>query len=431
MENETNKDPRSHAADLAAVAKRFLRYVKIDTQSSDDADRTPSTEKQKELGNLLVAELGALGLRDAAMDEWGIVTATLPAVQAPPNAPTIGLIAHVDTSPEVSGHDVKPRIHRNYGGERIDFPACKGLFLDPAEDFHLAAARGKDIITADGSTLLGADDKAGIAEIMTALEWFGQNPDVAHGPVRVAFTCDEEVGRGTDKFDVNAFGADYAYTVDGEAAGEIEDETFCADRATVTFFGKNVHPGYGKGKLVNSMRAAGRFVDSLDRDRAPETTAERQGYLHPIGLSGDVERTTIRLIVRDFEEEGLQNLEKILTVRAEQAAAAYRGVRHEVRIETQYRNMKYRLDAEPRVTELALEAVRRAGGTPHRAAIRGGTDGARLSYKGLLTPNIFTGGHNFHSRTEWIAIQDMELAVRTLVELIQLWTTERKPKKTQ
>lgn len=407
--------------DMPEVARRFLRYVKIDTQSMEESKTYPSTHKQKDLSRLLVKELKELGIEDAEMDEWGYVTATLPSTTAKENVPIIGLIAHVDTSPEVSGEGVKPIVHRNYDGGRIELPGGESVCLDPENAAHLKECAGQDIITSDGSTLLGADDKAGIAEIMTAVEWFLNHPEVPRGTVRIAFTCDEEIGKGTDHFDVEAFGAKYAYTVDGETAGEIEDETFCADSATVVFKGQNVHPGYAKNKLVNSMKAAGKLLADLPRNKAPETTEARQGYLHPISVEGDVEKTTVKLIIRDFEEKGLEDLVGELRSLVAVAAESFAGVEYELEIKHQYRNMKRHLDEDPRVVDFALEAVRRTGFTPTLAAIRGGTDGARLTYMGLLTPNIFTGGHNFHARNEWISIQHMELAVNTLVELIKLW----------
>ena len=406
---------------LPPVAQRFLRYVMVDTQSQAGAKTYPSTERQKDLSRLLVKELQALGLEEVSMNEWGYVTATLPATTKKQDVPVIGLISHVDTSPEVSGKDVEPIIHADYDGRPLELPGHEGVRVDPAESPHLAECIGHTLITSDGKTLLGADDKAGIAEILTAVEWLLAHPEVPRGKVRLAFTCDEEVGRGTEHFDVAAFGADYAYTVDGEAAGEIEDETFCADAATVVFKGQNVHPGYGKDKLGNSMKAAGRFLDNLPRDKAPETTEGRQGYLHPITLQGDVEETTIKLIVRDFEESGLESLGAELQTIAAEAANAYPRVSHTVKTEQQYRNMKQHLDSDPRVVEFAMEAVRRADFKPTCAAIRGGTDGARLTYMGLLTPNIFTGGHNFHARNEWISVEHMKLAWKTLVELVRLW----------
>lgn len=418
-EKNVTKGPDDNS--IPPVAQRFLRYVAIDTQSKEGAESYPSTEKQKDLSRLLVRELNELGLKDAAMDEWGYVTATLPGNTNKKDVPVIGLIAHVDTSPEVSGQDVKPNIHYKYSGGPIEFTGDKNVSLDPESAPHLKECVGHDIITSDGTTLLGADDKAGIAEIMTAIEWFIRNPQVLRVPIRVAFTCDEEIGRGTEHFDPGKFGATYAYTVDGETAGEIEDETFCADSAKVAFTGCNVHPGYGKDKLVNSMKAAGRFLGMLPHQRSPEATGGRQGYLHPISVQGDVESTTIKLIVRDFEEKGLESLEEELQSLVSEAAALVKGVSHDVEINHQYRNMKKHLDEDPRVVDFAIEAVKRTGFTPTRAAIRGGTDGARLTYMGLLTPNIFTGGHNFHARDEWISIQHMELAVKTLVELVKLW----------
>ncbi len=405
--------------DLPEVAQRFLRYVAIDTQSQEDAETYPSTEKQKDLGRLLVRELRELGLEDAHMDEWGYVFATLPG-NTEKKVPVVGLIAHVDTSPEVSGANVRPLVHRNYQGGPIRLPK-DGQMITPEDSPALAGCIGKDIVTSDGSTLLGADDKAGVAEIVTAVSYLLAHPEIPHGTLRIAFTCDEEVGRGTEHFDIEAFGADVAYTVDGESAGEIENETFCADGATVTFKGRNVHPGYAKGKLVNALKAAAAFIQALPQDKAPETTEGRQGYLHPVGLTGGAENAALKLIVRDFEEDGLRALEEYLFAAARRAEETVPGCSVEVKIEKQYRNMRLALEKRPEVVEYAMEAVRRAGGQPRLASIRGGTDGSRLTELGLPTPNIFTGGHNFHSKTEWICIQDMELAVRTLVELARIW----------
>ncbi|MDZ7337227.1 MAG: peptidase T [candidate division KSB1 bacterium] len=402
------------------VVERFLRYVAIDTQSAEDAATFPSTEKQKVLGKMLVEEFQAMGLK-ARMDEHGYVYAELPA-NGPDTIPTIGFIAHLDTSPDVSGEGVRPIIHRNYQGGDIVLPGDPGVVIRAAENPALANQIGNDIITADGTTLLGADDKAGIAEILTAVEHLLAHPEIPRGPIKIAITPDEEVGQGTKFFDVEAFGADYAYTVDGETVGEIENETFCADTVVLTVHGVNVHPGYAKGKMVNAIKIAAEIIDQLPKNSlSPETTEGREGYLHPNSITGGVEQTTIKFLVRDFTVEGLKRHEELLRVLADKVMARHPRARLEFEVQESYRNMKYKLDEDPKVVEYALEAVRRVGLQPKLSLIRGGTDGARLCYQGLLTPNIFTGGHNFHSRQEWISVQDMEKAVAVLVELVRVW----------
>ncbi|MDZ7413334.1 MAG: peptidase T [candidate division KSB1 bacterium] len=402
------------------VVERFLRYVAVDTQSAEDAATFPSTDKQKVLGKMLVEEFQAMGLK-ARMDEHGYVYAELPA-NGPDTIPTIGFIAHLDTSPDVSGEGVRPIIHRNYQGGDIVLPGDPGVVIRAAENPALANQIGNDIITADGTTLLGADDKAGIAEILTAVEHLLAHPEIPRGPIKIAITPDEEVGQGTKFFDVEAFGADYAYTVDGETVGEIENETFCADTVVLTVHGVNVHPGYAKGKMANAIKIAAEIIDQLPKNSlSPETTEGREGYLHPNSITGGVEQTTIKFLVRDFTVEGLKRHEELLRVLADKVMARHPRARLEFEVQESYRNMKYKLDEDPKVVEYALEAVRRVGLQPKLSLIRGGTDGARLCYQGLLTPNIFTGGHNFHSRQEWISVQDMEKAVAVLVELVRVW----------
>ncbi len=405
---------------------RFLNYVKFDTQSSEESDTYPSTEKQKELGRYLVKELTELGLKDIEMDEYGYVFATLPANVDYP-VPTIGLIAHMDTSPEVSGANVNPIIHENYDGSDIVLPGDPEQVLKPEMNPALKDCIGKDIITTDGTTLLGADDKAGIAEIMGAIQYLIEHPEIKHGKIRVAFTVDEEVGNGTKYFDLKKFGADYAYTIDGESAGEIEDETFCADTAKITIKGVNVHPGYAKGKLINGIKIAAEIIERLPKDTmSPETTEGREGYLHPHAIKGGVELTEIVFLVRDFTVEGLKEKEEFLQKLCDEMNKKYAPATATLTVEESYRNMKYKIDEDPKVVEYAIEAVKRAGLKPKRSLIRGGTDGSRLSYMGLLTPNIFTGGHNFHSKKEWICIQDMEKAVETIVNLLQIWAEKSK-----
>lgn len=405
---------------------RFLTYVKFDTQSSEESETYPSTEKQKELGKHLLKELKELGLQDVAMDEYGYVFATLPS-NVDHDVPVVGLISHMDTSPEVTDTNVNPVIHKNYQGQDIVLPNDKGQIIKFDQNPELKHCIGKDIITTDGTTLLGADDKAGIAEIMGTLQYLIENPEIKHGTIRVAFTVDEEVGTGTKYFDVKKFGANYAYTIDGESLGEIEDETFCADTAKVIIKGVNVHPGYAKGKMINGIKIGAEFINRLPKDRmSPETTEGREGYLHPHAFKGSVELTEITFLVRDFTVEGLKEKEKFLQELCDELGKKYAPATVELKIEESYRNMKYKIDEDPKVVEYAIEAVKRAGIDPRHSLIRGGTDGSRLSFMGLLTPNIFTGGHNFHSKKEWVCIYDMEKAVETLVNLVQIWAEKSK-----
>ncbi len=400
---------------------RFLEYIKYDTQSSEESNTYPSTLKQLELSKLLLQQLKDMGLQDGKMTEHGYVFATLPS-NISEDVPVIGFIAHVDTSPDVSGAQVNPVIHKNFQGEKIILGKDPSQFIDISEDSALQDCLGHDIITADGTTLLGADNKAGIAEIMGALQYLIENPDIKHGKIRVAFTVDEEVGTGTKHFSVQEFGCDFAYTIDGETAGELEDETFCADTATVRIKGINVHPGFAKSKLVNSVKIAANLIGQLPADRmSPETTEKREGYLHPHLIRGGVEETEVVFLVRDFEESGLKEKEEYLRTLADRLAEKYPRAKIDVEVKESYRNMKLVLDKHPQVVENALEAIKRAGLKPRKSLIRGGTDGARLSFMGLPTPNIFTGGHNFHSKKEWISIQDMEKAVETIVHLCQVW----------
>ncbi len=404
------------------VLDRFLRYVKYDTQSSEESESYPSTEKQKEFLKLLEEELKELGASDVEMDQYGYVMATVPANTSKESVPTVGFIAHVDTSPEVSGAGVKPIVWENYQGQDLVLPGDSSQVLRFSENPPLRDQIGNDIVTADGTTLLGADNKAGVAEIMTAVHFFLTHPEVKHGKIRVAFTPDEEVGNGTKYFDIEKFGAKFAYTIDGETRGEVENETFSADSLTVTFFGRNIHPGYAKGRMINSIKIAAEFIERLPKDKlSPETTEKREGYVHPYVLNGGVEQTSVKFLIRDFETDGLKEKEMFLQKLAEDVVGRYPGARVQVNIEESYRNMRYKLEEDPRVVEYALEAVRRAGLTPRLGSIRGGTDGSKLSYRGLLTPNIFAGEHNFHSKLEWVSIQDMEKAVEVIVKLAQLW----------
>lgn len=403
------------------VVERFLRYVKYDTQSSEDSKTFPSTEKQKVLGQVLAEELKEIGMQNVELDEFGYVYAELPS-NSEKDVPPIGFLAHIDTSPEVSGADVKPIIHKNYDGGKIVLPANPTQVIDPEEHPDLKEQIGNDIITADGTTLLGADNKAGLAEIVDAMRYLIQHPEIKHGPIKVCFTPDEEVGRGTEKIRLDRFGAKYAYTVDGESLGEIENETFCADTVILTIQGFNCHPGYAKNKLVNAIKISADFIDALPKDSlSPETTEGREGYVHPYVINGGVDVTTIKILIRDFEEAGLKEKEAFLKSLAEEIVSKYPKASFKFEVQESYRNMRYVLDQYPQVVQYALEAVERAGVKPKLNIIRGGTDGSRLSYMGLPCPNIFAGEHAFHSRLEWISVQDMQKAVDVIVNLCQIW----------
>ena len=403
------------------VVDRFLKYVKIDTQSDDEAPQFPTTQKQLDLSRVLVEELKELGLADAHLDEHGYVYATLPS-NSEKDVPVIGFIAHVDTSPAISGKDVKPVIHKNYNGEDIVLPGDTSRVIDVASNPELKEMKGYDIITTDGTTLLGADDKAGIAEIMDALAYLTAHPEVKHGMIKICFTPDEEVGRGTEHFDVKGFGAKYAYTIDGSSRGEVETETFSADAVVITIHGKNVHPGYAKNKMINSIRVASRFMETLPKNTlCPETTEGREGYVHCVAFNGSEEKTVLKFIIRDFIDEKLKDYERYLENLLASVVNDYPGARYEFQVIEQYRNMKYVLDQHPEVEANALEALARLNVAPIQSAIRGGTDGSRLSYMGIPTPNLFAGGHNFHAATEWVAIQDMEMSVRNIVTLANVW----------
>lgn len=405
-----------------SVLERFLRYVQYDTQSDERSQTYPSTEKQLRLLRDLADELRGLGLHDARIDQHGYVIATIPATSTKRSVPTIGFIAHVDTSPEMPGAGVKPLVHRNWDGRDIVLPDAPDAVLRRTQIPELHDQVGHDIVTASGTTLLGADNKAGVAEIVTAAEFLIQHPEIAHGPIRIAFTPDEEVGRGTLHFDVAAFGAFCAYTMDGGTRGEVEAETFSADAMTVTFHGFNTHPGYAKGHMINAIKVAASFIDSLPQHTlSPETTEGMEGFVHPYVVQASVERTSVRLLIRDFTVDGLQEKERMLEALAEKAAHRHPGSRVEIAVEESYRNMKEVLDQHPHIVAYACTAVERAGLTVLRRAIRGGTDGSRLSFMGLPTPNIFAGEHNFHSRLEWVSVQDMEKAVEVIVHLARIW----------
>lgn len=399
----------------------FLRYVVIDTQSDPASPTCPSTEKQKDLGRVLAQELRDLGLRDAHLDEHGYVYATIPAT-SDKKVPVICFCSHMDTSPDCSGKDVKPQIVRNYRGGDIMLPMDTTQVIRVADNPALKDQIGHDIITTDGTTLLGADNKAGLAEIMDAARFLVANPQIRHGTIKILFTPDEEIGRGVDKVDLTKLGADFAYTMDGETAGYVEDETFSADGAVITIEGVSAHPGFAKGKMEHAIKIAAAIVERLPKDTcSPETTDGKQGFLHPIGISGALEKATLSLIVRDFTDDGLAEKETLLQSIVDDVMTAYPHSTATLEIKQQYRNMKQVIDRYPQMVEYAVEAIQRAGLKPVRSSIRGGTDGSRLSFMGLPCPNIFAGEHAFHGRTEWVSVQDMEKAVQTIVHLAMIW----------
>ena len=403
------------------VTERFLRYVVIDTQSDASSPTCPSTEKQKDLGRVLAAELQAMGLADAHLDEHGYVYATIPATTSK-KVPVICFCSHMDTSPDCTGKNVKPQIVKGYRGGDITLPADPAQVIRVAEHPELNNQIGNDIITTDGTTLLGADNKAGVAEIMDAAHFLVQNPQVKHGTIKILFTPDEEIGRGVEKVDLKKLGADFAYTIDGETAGHIEDETFSADGATITIEGVSTHPGFAKGKMEHATKIAAAIIERLPKDTcSPETTEDRQGFLHPVGMSGALEQATIVFIVRDFDDEGLKKKEKLLEDIVKDVMKNYPRSTYRMEVKEQYRNMKRVIDAHPQVVDYAIEAISRTGLDPIRSLIRGGTDGSRLSFMGLPCPNIFAGEHAFHSRLEWVSRQDMEKAVQTIVHLATIW----------
>lgn len=403
------------------VLERFLRYVQIDTQSDASSQTFPSTEKQKNLSRLLVRELHEIGITDAELDEHGYVYATIPG-NSEKSVPVICFCSHVDTSPDSSGKDVKPIVHKNYDGASIVLPDDPTVVLTPEAHPHLKDQIGNDIITASGTTLLGADNKAGLAEIMDAAHHLMKHPEIKHGDIRILFTPDEEIGRGVDKVDMKKLGAAFGYTVDGEQRGSLEDETFSADMVAITIHGVSIHPGFAKGKLESAAKIAGEILANLPKDRlSPETTEGKEGFVHPISVEGIVEKATLTFIIRDFTDEALLEHEAELKAIAEEVLKGYPNSRMEFVVTEQYRNMKKVIDQHPEVTEYAMEAMRRSGVEPIRSSIRGGTDGSRLSFMGLPCPNIFAGEHAFHSKEEWVSVQDMEKAVETIVNLVMIW----------
>ncbi|MFN5181577.1 MAG: peptidase T [Bacteroidota bacterium] len=403
-----------------SVVDRFIRYAKIDTQSDPNSPTCPSTEKQKNLSRLLVEELKQMGIEDAEIDENGYVYATIPS-NTDKKVPVICFCSHVDTSPDCTGENVKPQIHHNYQGQDIILPNDKTQVIKFADHPDLKNQIGNDIITTDGTTLLGADNKAGVAEIMDAANFLMTHPEIKHGKIRILFTPDEEIGRGVDKCDMKKLSADFGYTIDGETLGHIENETFSADGVLVSIKGFPTHPGFAKNKMENSMKIASEIISSLPNEKSPEKTEKKEGFIHPVSLNGTLDETKINFIIRDFSTPGLTKLEDELKKIVESVMKSYPKSSYTYQVTEQYRNMKEVLDHHPQVTEFALEAIERSGVKPVLSSIRGGTDGSRLSFMGLPCPNIFAGEHAFHSKQEWVSVQDMQKAVQTIVNLTAVW----------
>ncbi|ACM36379.1 MULTISPECIES: peptidase T [Rhizobium/Agrobacterium group] len=402
------------------ILDRFLRYVVIDTQSDPESTSQPSTEKQKNLGHVLVSELLAMGLSDAHLDEHGNVYATIPANVDKP-VPVICFCSHMDTAPDFTGTNVKPQLLKNYQGGDIVLSGDTNQIIRVSENPQLNTQIGHDIVTTDGTTLLGADDKAGIAEIMTAAQFIIDNPHIRHGAIKILFTTDEEIGRGADKVDLKKLGAAFGYTMDGSTVGEIENETFSADGVDITITGVAIHPGTAKDRMENAIKIASAIIARLPKDQTPETTEGRQGFIHPTDISGSMDEAHLKFIIRDFIDAGLTQKEALLEEITRDVMRDYPGSTYTFEVKQQYRNMKVVLDQYPMVMDNLEEAVRRVGLTPVLHSIRGGTDGSRLSFMGLPCPNIYTGGHAYHSPLEWISVQDMEVAVKTIVELAKVW----------
>ena len=403
------------------VTDRFLRYVVIDTQSDAKSPTQPSTEKQKTLSRVLVTELLAMGIADAHLDEHGYVYATIPSTVDKP-VPVICFCSHVDTAPDFSGTNVKPQIVRNYAGGDLQLVGDPTRVIRVSDNPELRNQIGNDIITTDGTTLLGADDKAGVAEIMSAAQLLIDHPEIEHGTIRLLFTPDEEIGRGVDKVDLKKLGAEFAYTMDGETAGSLEDETFSADGVEIAIRGVAMHPGFAKGRMENAIKIGAAIIDRLPKDVAPETTDGRDGFVHPTGVTASMEKAALSFIIRDFDDAGLVEKEAMLEAITRDVLRSYPGSSYSFEVKPQYRNMKAIVDQHPQIVDNAVEAIRRAGLTPKRGVVRGGTDGSRLSFMGLPCPNIFAGGHAFHSPLEWVSRQDMEKAVATIVEIAKVWS---------
>jgi tripeptide aminopeptidase len=409
---------------IPSIAERFMRYARIDTQSDPRSTTFPSTGKQKDLSRLLVQELQGMGVADAAMDEWGYVYATIPS-NSQRSVQAICFCAHVDTSPDCSGTGVKPILHRAWDGSPIILPDDPSQVIDIEGHPYLAERIGDDIITASGTTLLGADDKAGVAVIMETAERLMSRPDIEHGPIRILFTPDEEIGRGVDRVDLARLGAVACYTLDGSERGSLEDETFSADGLELVIQGVSAHPGFAKGRMVNAIKAAAAFVEALPKvGMSPETTEGREGFLHPVQISGSAEAATVELILRDFHTARLDHYADLADRLMREVAQGMEGISYVFTRREQYRNMREVLEKHPEVTARAEEAIRRAGMTVRKHPVRGGTDGSRLSFMGLPSPNLFTGEMAFHSRQEFVSVQDMLMAVDTLVELAGIWAQE-------
>lgn len=406
------------------VTERFTKYVKFDTQSNYESNTSPSTAKQKTLSAELVKELLNIGINDAYLDEFGYVFATIPS-NTEKKVPIICFCSHVDTSPDCSGANVKPIIHYNYQGEDLILPDDPTIVLKMSEHPDLKHQIGNDIITASGITLLGADNKAGVAEIMDAADFFMKNPEVKHGTIKILFTPDEEIGRGVDHLDIKKLGADFGYTIDGETLGSFEDETFSADGMQILIEGVSAHPGFAKGKMESAIKIASEIIAALPKNRlSPESTQNKEGFIHPVGIRGQVEDAQIDFIIRDFEDENLQKHEEELKAVALKVMQNYPNSKISFKVQEQYRNMKKIIAQYPKISEYALKAIERAGVVPKKQSIRGGTDGSRLSFMGLPCPNIFAGEHAFHSKLEWVSVQDMQAAVRTIINLAMIWEEE-------
>jgi len=403
------------------VTERFLRYVTIDTQSDPASGTTPSTEKQKDLGNLLVNELIAIGLQDAHIDEHGYVYATVPSNSEKGNIPVICFCSHMDTAPDSSGTGVKPIVHKNYQGQDLVLPDDTAQIIRLIDHPQLREQIGNDVITASGTTLLGADNKAGVAEIMDACHQLINHPEIKHGAIRILFTPDEEIGRGVDKVDIEKLGAYAGYTMDGESAGNMENETFSADGAKLTINGVSAHPGFAKGKMQSAIKIAGQIIAALPHDLSPEHTEGKKGFIHPVDVQGHVETAEIDFIIRDFEDEKLKHHAEVIRETVDGVIARFPGASYHLDIKPQYRNMKKVLDQHPEIVDYGMEAMKRAGLRPRLCSIRGGTDGSRLSFMGLPCPNIFAGEHAFHSKHEWVSVQDMQKAVETILHLCTIW----------
>lgn len=403
------------------VKDNFIRYAQIDTQSDAGSPTVPSTLKQKNLSQLLVTELQDMGIPDAHLDEFGYVYATIPA-NTEKQVPVICFCSHVDTSPDCSGKHVRPIIHENYQGGEIQLPDDSQVRIRPDEHPDLSQQIGNDIITASGLTLLGADDKAGVAEIMDAARILIQNPQIKHGEIKILFTPDEEIGRGVDHVDLEKLGAQYAYTMDGEQAGTLEDETFSANGVRLSIGGVSIHPGYAKNKMINAIKIATEIIQQLPKDRlSPETTAGKEGFIHPTNFEGTVEQATLEFIVRDHDTQKLDSHQNELKCIVEDVLSQYPNASYRLEIMEQYRNMKEVLIHHPKVVDVAMMGIERAGMKAHKRSIRGGTDGSRLSFMGLPCPNIFAGGHAFHGKEEWVSVQDMQKAVLTILHIAALW----------